>query len=785
MSYNPNAAQATNPIFTATDNITGLPLAGGLLYTYASGTTNLQATYTDNTLTTQMPNPIVLDNYGQAFFWMSNIPYRFDLFNAAGAHQAHYPVDNVSPANAAIFSSLAAPTGATLIGTEQSGTGAVARTVQQKLSDVVSVLDYGADPTGAVDSTPAFTAAKTALTKGGTIQITPGIYACNLVLDSTWTGIRIQGQGTEQALTVPLTGYLKPYNVNLPVIQVGANTPSAALTSGTIISGVCLYGANTGLYGLVYAGGAYRNFAENIQILNFTTRCLAFTCLPQATQANGLPCSYNKIRGLTVQSSVVGATGIYFEDSAQTNDNYAYTTANSITDFDVTSNNGYQLWTNSAGAGFLSNGYVQQSYSGLGAYFSQGYYRQPLLDFSNVILDNAAGGSAVTAIINNGVDWQSTTVFNSEPINGTLQSTGPILQIVSNTTGSINSGQATLTLAATTNVLSGRTILVAGAGVSGQPLITTVLSVSGSVATLSANASTTVTNAATMIGDQLGDMPFLQVGNSWSSPNGIFLGQSNLTQLPYYSENGTLFRGGKGSVAPLNSIDTMWYLAGQNHNYISDDANGSTIASITQSTTTVTETTNSANNVAPGDVVKIAGCTNAPGINGDWLVTARSSTTVFTYTSTVSQSVTASGTLTMKNNKISSWRAGGNLRIAGSLYMRDESGNWTAIIQQSLNNSNFQFFTPDQTNGVMIFNAATATTTSTVFGFLSGSVLSGFNGYGALGVGCQNNSSRVSVKLPYATGAPTAAAGFGYIYLDTSGNLYYQGPTTSTKLANA
>jgi len=40
-----------------------------------------------------------------------------------------------------------------------AGTGAVTRTIQNKLRDVVSVLDFGADPTGVLDSTAAFTAA--------------------------------------------------------------------------------------------------------------------------------------------------------------------------------------------------------------------------------------------------------------------------------------------------------------------------------------------------------------------------------------------------------------------------------------------------------------------------------------------------------------------------------------------------------------------------------------------------------------------------------------------------
>lgn len=49
--------------------------------------------------------------------------------------------------------------GAALVGFLQSGTGASARTAQAKLQELVSVVDFGADPTGTDDSTAAFVAA--------------------------------------------------------------------------------------------------------------------------------------------------------------------------------------------------------------------------------------------------------------------------------------------------------------------------------------------------------------------------------------------------------------------------------------------------------------------------------------------------------------------------------------------------------------------------------------------------------------------------------------------------
>jgi hypothetical protein len=51
---------------------------------------------------------------------------------------------------------LIAPGGAALVGFIQAGAGAVPRTAQGKMREHVSVLDYGADPTGVLDSTAAF-----------------------------------------------------------------------------------------------------------------------------------------------------------------------------------------------------------------------------------------------------------------------------------------------------------------------------------------------------------------------------------------------------------------------------------------------------------------------------------------------------------------------------------------------------------------------------------------------------------------------------------------------------
>ena len=78
----------------------GVPLAGGLIYTYSAGTTTPLATYTSNTGLTAHPNPIVLDAAGRVpggEIWLSaGLGYKFVVKTSTGVQIGSY--DNVSSA---------------------------------------------------------------------------------------------------------------------------------------------------------------------------------------------------------------------------------------------------------------------------------------------------------------------------------------------------------------------------------------------------------------------------------------------------------------------------------------------------------------------------------------------------------------------------------------------------------------------------------------------------------------------------------------------------------------
>lgn len=85
----------------------------------------------------------------------------------------------------------------------------------------VNVLDFGADPTGATDST---TAIANAIAAGQRIEFPPGIYKCNILLENVSGKYLIgQAQGHNQG-TSSIDGVrLFPADNTKPVIDVGSN----------------------------------------------------------------------------------------------------------------------------------------------------------------------------------------------------------------------------------------------------------------------------------------------------------------------------------------------------------------------------------------------------------------------------------------------------------------------------------------------------------------------------------------------------------------------------------
>lgn len=113
----------------------------------------------------------------------------------AGVYFCVVATDPITPGTTVVtflpdadLSSLTAAGGASLIGFMSAGTGAVARTVQDKLREAVSVKDFGAVGNGVTDDTLAISKALDAILTGGRLYFPKGTYVVSSQLVKTATG---------------------------------------------------------------------------------------------------------------------------------------------------------------------------------------------------------------------------------------------------------------------------------------------------------------------------------------------------------------------------------------------------------------------------------------------------------------------------------------------------------------------------------------------------------------------------------------------------------------------
>lgn len=184
----------------------GVMLSGGKLYTYAAGTTTPQVTFTSRSGLTQNTNPIILDSAGRTpeQIWSTEgLLYKYVVETANNELIRSW--DNIGGSVVAsdLAQDLANTTdntkGDALIGFKQSdangfATGAVARTVNDKLQESISVKDFGAVCDGVTNDTAAVQAAIDYLTSvgGGTVQAIGSLAVTNIVLKDN---VQLVGQG--------------------------------------------------------------------------------------------------------------------------------------------------------------------------------------------------------------------------------------------------------------------------------------------------------------------------------------------------------------------------------------------------------------------------------------------------------------------------------------------------------------------------------------------------------------------------------------------------------------
>lgn len=245
----------------------GLPLSGGLLYTYQAGTSTPQATYTTNAGSIANTNPIVLGPDGrppQELWLVQGQAYRFVLQTSLAVQIATY--DNITGVDngavqlrADLADSSDAAKGDALIAVKRTFTGSVATTEhawhEAQAANVVS--DLGADNTGSVDATSILASA---FALGGVVIVPPGSYKITSIDATPASSLLIYAYGARfinTAMTsssAPLLRLRGSASIDVSVYGLSLEGPrltssgtvgTGAYTSAGYPSGLDIYTART------------------------------------------------------------------------------------------------------------------------------------------------------------------------------------------------------------------------------------------------------------------------------------------------------------------------------------------------------------------------------------------------------------------------------------------------------------------------------------------------------------------------------------------------------------
>jgi hypothetical protein len=219
------------------DNL-GVPLAGGLLYTYTAGTTTLQATYTSNTGTIANANPIVLDAAGRTAneVWLTvGVAYKFVLQTSAAVTIGTY--DNVSGIN----DLTGLTSGSSIL--RGDGSGGIANvTVGSGLSYVGGTLSTsgGGSVTSVAMTVPSFlTVTGSPITSSGTLAVALGTSPLPVLNGGTGVGT-LTAKAALIANGTAAISTLSPGTLNNVMLSDGTNWTSSSITGvvATAIAGI-------------------------------------------------------------------------------------------------------------------------------------------------------------------------------------------------------------------------------------------------------------------------------------------------------------------------------------------------------------------------------------------------------------------------------------------------------------------------------------------------------------------------------------------------------------------
>lgn len=289
---------------------TGAPLAGGKVWHYVPGTSNLKDTYQNSAGTIANTNPITLDAYGSAVIW-GNGAYRqvlytssgnqiWDQVTSSGISAVMDPVTSAATLTAAqsafgISLAMQPVVGAGTLSSAMVNLGislamqpvvgaptlAAARTAMGVASvglSVYNVQSYGAVGNGVVDDTAAINAAIAACASG-VVYFPPGLY---LVSSTIFLKPGVSMWGTSRLSSTLLAGdnNLNIFGYVASALTTGFEVRDLGFSNNgfTGCTGIFLEGVDgtkrisiVTLQNLYFSGGAngaYLSFCANVTLFN-------------------------------------------------------------------------------------------------------------------------------------------------------------------------------------------------------------------------------------------------------------------------------------------------------------------------------------------------------------------------------------------------------------------------------------------------------------------------------------------------------------------------------------
>ena len=140
----------------------GVPLVGGKLYTYASGTTVPAATYTNSTGNFTNSNPVILDSRGEASVWFG--PSRYSLVLKDADDNLIWTADGVGTTQGIQNPATVAAAGQTVFTVPEYGLGGYLMVIVDGLVKEFGV-DYTETSTTSITFATGLTAGQRVITR--------------------------------------------------------------------------------------------------------------------------------------------------------------------------------------------------------------------------------------------------------------------------------------------------------------------------------------------------------------------------------------------------------------------------------------------------------------------------------------------------------------------------------------------------------------------------------------------------------------------------------------------